>query len=130
MDTLTDAAIVAPELEAAGPAPRRMTVPVQVGRITVGGGAPVVVQSMTNTDTADAAGTALQIAASFSDTSWAFLWNTPRSRASIATTNPRKPAHSQGLPIVSKRNSPSAHVDPGVRFERRGRSGASPTANR
>ncbi len=63
MDTLTDAAIVAPELEAAGPAPRRMTVPVQVGRITVGGGAPVVVQSMTNTDTADAAGTALQIAA-------------------------------------------------------------------
>lgn len=63
MDTLADAPIVAPELEAAGPAPRRMTVPVQVGRIMVGGGAPVVVQSMTNTDTADAAGTALQIAA-------------------------------------------------------------------
>jgi (E)-4-hydroxy-3-methylbut-2-enyl-diphosphate synthase len=29
----------------------------------VGGGAPVVVQSMTNTDTADAAGTAAQVAA-------------------------------------------------------------------
>jgi len=39
---------------------RRVTVGVQVGRVTVGGGAPVVVQSMTNTDTADAAGTARQ----------------------------------------------------------------------
>ncbi len=40
--------------------PRRPTVPVKVGPITVGGGAPVVVQSMTMTDTADAAGTAKQ----------------------------------------------------------------------
>jgi (E)-4-hydroxy-3-methylbut-2-enyl-diphosphate synthase len=32
-----------------------------VGHVKVGGGAPVVVQSMTNTDTADAAGTAKQI---------------------------------------------------------------------
>ena len=36
------------------------TVPVKVGRVQVGGGAPVVVQSMTMTDTADAAGTARQ----------------------------------------------------------------------
>ncbi|HQR44819.1 MAG TPA: flavodoxin-dependent (E)-4-hydroxy-3-methylbut-2-enyl-diphosphate synthase [Thermoanaerobaculia bacterium] len=45
------------------PAPsrrRHATVPVTVGRITVGGGAPVVVQSMTMTDTADAAATAKQ----------------------------------------------------------------------
>jgi (E)-4-hydroxy-3-methylbut-2-enyl-diphosphate synthase len=42
---------------------RHKTVPVQVGNITVGGGAPVVVQSMTNTDTADAASTAEQVAA-------------------------------------------------------------------
>jgi (E)-4-hydroxy-3-methylbut-2-enyl-diphosphate synthase len=33
-----------------------------VGEVAVGSGAPVVVQSMTNTDTADAAGTALQVA--------------------------------------------------------------------
>jgi len=33
-----------------------------VGGVTVGGGAPVVVQSMTNTDTADAPGTARQVA--------------------------------------------------------------------
>src|SRR5215213_739417 len=38
--------------------PRRMSVAVKVG-----GGAPVVVQSMTNTDTADVAGTTAQVAA-------------------------------------------------------------------
>ena len=41
---------------------RRVSVPVKVGHITVGGGSPVVVQSMTNTDTADAEGTARQTA--------------------------------------------------------------------
>ena len=41
---------------------RNKTVPVIVGGVTIGGGAPVVVQSMTNTDTADAAGTAAQVA--------------------------------------------------------------------
>jgi (E)-4-hydroxy-3-methylbut-2-enyl-diphosphate synthase len=39
---------------------RHRTVPVRVGHLTVGGGAPVMVQSMTMTDTADAAGTARQ----------------------------------------------------------------------
>jgi len=39
---------------------RHRTVPVTVGGVTVGGGAPVVVQSMTMTDTADAAATARQ----------------------------------------------------------------------
>jgi len=50
-----------------GPAPRRVTVPVRIGRgagaVTVGGGAPIVVQSMTNTDTADVEATARQVAA-------------------------------------------------------------------
>ncbi|GLK70720.1 flavodoxin-dependent (E)-4-hydroxy-3-methylbut-2-enyl-diphosphate synthase [Ancylobacter dichloromethanicus] len=63
MDALSPAPVVAPDLEAAGPAPRRLTVAVKVGGVTVGGGAPVVVQSMTNTDTADAEGTARQVAA-------------------------------------------------------------------
>src|SRR5882757_9232790 len=44
-------------------APRRHSVPVDVAGVTVGGLAPVVVQSMTNTDTADADGTARQVAA-------------------------------------------------------------------
>ena len=39
---------------------RRKTIGVGVGHVMVGGGAPVVVQSMTNTDTADAIGTARQ----------------------------------------------------------------------
>jgi (E)-4-hydroxy-3-methylbut-2-enyl-diphosphate synthase len=39
---------------------RRRTIGVEVGGVRVGGGAPVVVQSMTNTDTADVAGTARQ----------------------------------------------------------------------
>ncbi len=42
--------------------PRHRTVGVRVGDVLVGGSAPVVVQSMTNTDTADAVGTAVQVA--------------------------------------------------------------------
>ena len=42
---------------------RRDSVAVAVGPVVVGGGAPVVVQSMTNTDTADAPATAAQVAA-------------------------------------------------------------------
>jgi (E)-4-hydroxy-3-methylbut-2-enyl-diphosphate synthase len=42
---------------------RHKTVPVRVDHVTVGGGAPIVVQSMTNTDTADAASTADQVKA-------------------------------------------------------------------
>ncbi len=42
---------------------RRRAVPVHIGPITVGSGAPVVVQSMTNTDTADVESTVQQIAA-------------------------------------------------------------------
>ncbi len=41
-------------------AQRHKTVGVKVGKVQVGGGAPVVVQSMTNTDTADAASTTKQ----------------------------------------------------------------------
>ncbi len=54
-------------LVSADPAPRHKTVAVRVGSgkgaVTVGGGAPVVVQSMTNTDTADIPGTIAQVAA-------------------------------------------------------------------
>jgi (E)-4-hydroxy-3-methylbut-2-enyl-diphosphate synthase len=46
-----------------GPATRRKSVGVSVGGVRIGGGAPVVVQSMTNTDTADVEATALQVAA-------------------------------------------------------------------
>ena len=42
---------------------RRTSVSVRIGHVTVGGGHPVVVQSMTNTDTADVEATALQVRA-------------------------------------------------------------------
>lgn len=45
------------------PQPRRASVAVDVGGVIVGGGAPVVVQSMTNTDTADVDATVAQVAA-------------------------------------------------------------------
>jgi (E)-4-hydroxy-3-methylbut-2-enyl-diphosphate synthase len=43
-------------------APRRQSAACRIGDVVVGGGAPVLVQSMTNTDTADAAATARQVA--------------------------------------------------------------------
>jgi (E)-4-hydroxy-3-methylbut-2-enyl-diphosphate synthase len=43
-------------------APRRKSVGVNVGGVMVGGGAPIVVQSMTNTDTADIESTVRQVA--------------------------------------------------------------------
>jgi (E)-4-hydroxy-3-methylbut-2-enyl-diphosphate synthase len=49
-------------IDAAAPLPRRKSVAVTVGHVKVGGGAPVVVQSMTNTDTADVESTARQVA--------------------------------------------------------------------
>jgi len=40
---------------------RRISKPIQIGRVTIGGGAPIVVQSMTNTDTRDVRATIAQI---------------------------------------------------------------------
>nr|PZN45897.1 MAG: 4-hydroxy-3-methylbut-2-en-1-yl diphosphate synthase [Pseudomonadota bacterium] len=47
----------------AGAGARHRTVGVKVGSVVVGGGAPIVVQSMTNTDTADVDATVRQVAA-------------------------------------------------------------------
>src|SRR4051795_9423356 len=49
--------------QSAAPSERHTTIPVKVGHVKVGGGAPIVVQSMTNTDTADVQATAQQVAA-------------------------------------------------------------------
>jgi (E)-4-hydroxy-3-methylbut-2-enyl-diphosphate synthase len=54
---------VAIPADIATPLARHKTVQVRVGAVTVGGGAPIVVQSMTNTDTADVESTAGQVAA-------------------------------------------------------------------
>jgi (E)-4-hydroxy-3-methylbut-2-enyl-diphosphate synthase len=49
--------------QSAAPSERHKTISVHVGKVKVGGGAPVVVQSMTNTDTADVNATVGQVAA-------------------------------------------------------------------
>src|SRR3974390_267686 len=51
------------DTDIAGPSARHQTTQVKVGGVAVGGGAPIVVQSMTNTDTADVASTVAQVAA-------------------------------------------------------------------
>ena len=66
-----------------GPAPRRATREVRIGGIAVGGGAPVVVQSMTNTDTADVAATAKQVAE---------LWRAGSELVRITVNNPESAA--------------------------------------
>src|SRR5271163_3585664 len=52
-----------PSDDIAGPSARHETTQVMVGNVAVGGGAPIVVQSMTNTDTADVESTVAQVAA-------------------------------------------------------------------
>src|SRR5690554_1004347 len=66
-----------------GPAPRRATRRVLVGKVAVGGDAPVVVQSMTNTDTADIDGTVKQVAA---------LWRAGSELVRITVNNPASAA--------------------------------------
>src|SRR5690242_15772327 len=39
---------------------RHQTIPVKIGQVTIGGASPIVVQSMTNTDTSDIMATAKQ----------------------------------------------------------------------
>ena len=50
------------KLESMAQIQRRKTISVRIGNVVVGGGAPLVVQSMTNTDTADIPGTIQQVA--------------------------------------------------------------------
>ena len=66
-----------------GSMPRRSTRQVLIGKIAVGGEAPVVVQSMTNTDTADVAGTAKQIAE---------LWRAGSELVRVTVNNPESAA--------------------------------------
>ena len=50
-------------MERPGQPPRRISRPVRFGEVTIGGGAPIVVQSMCSSDTRDAPATGAQIAA-------------------------------------------------------------------
>jgi (E)-4-hydroxy-3-methylbut-2-enyl-diphosphate synthase len=63
--------------------PRRATRAVAVDKVLIGGGAPVVVQSMTNTDTADIAATVKQVAE---------LWRAGSELVRITVNNPESAA--------------------------------------
>ena len=65
-------------MSSAVPSPRRRSIPVRVGKVVVGGDAPVVVQSMTNTDTADIKDTTQQIAE---------LWRAGSEKVRITVNN-------------------------------------------
>ena len=56
-----EAPLPAGPVSAYGPSARRVSVPVAIGKVVMGGLNPIVVQSMTNTDTADVGGTVEQV---------------------------------------------------------------------
>src|ERR1700756_138631 len=82
--------------------PRRKTYGVNVGHVRVGGGAPILVQSMTNTDTADAAATlkqTLQLAEAGSEiVRWTV--NVPEAAAAVPEIKKRLLAAGCNVPII------------------------------
>jgi (E)-4-hydroxy-3-methylbut-2-enyl-diphosphate synthase len=82
--------------------PRHTTLAVRIGPVTVGGGAPVVVQSMTNTDTADVAATVAQVAALARAGSELVRVTVDRDEAAKAVPHIRDRLRAQGVvvPIV------------------------------
>jgi (E)-4-hydroxy-3-methylbut-2-enyl-diphosphate synthase len=92
----------ATEVRAASTEPRRGSVGVDIAGVRVGGRAPIVVQSMTNTDTADVAGTTKQVAE---------LWragselvritvNTPEAAAAVPRIRERLDMMGVGVPLI------------------------------
>src|SRR5258707_4451878 len=71
--------------------PRKKTYGVKVGNVTVGGGAPIVVQSMTNTDTADVETTLRQTLELAEAGSEIVRWtvNVPEAAAGVAVSKKR-----------------------------------------
>jgi len=89
--------------EAFGPRARHGTVGVRVGSgpgaVTVGGGAPIVVQSMTNTDTADIEATARQVAALARAGSELVRITVDRDEAAAAVPHIRDRLRSKGIDV-------------------------------
>jgi (E)-4-hydroxy-3-methylbut-2-enyl-diphosphate synthase len=81
---------------------RRISRPVAVGGVRIGGGAPVVVQSMTNTDTEDAASTARQVEALARAGSELvrITVNTPQAAAQVAEIRRRLDLAGCDVPLI------------------------------
>src|SRR5205823_5828438 len=82
--------------------PRRKTYGVKVGHVQVGGGAPIVVQSMTNTDTADAESTLKQTLELAEAGSEIVRWtvNVPEAAAAVPEIKKRLLAAGCNVPII------------------------------
>ena len=78
---------------------RHRSVAVDVGGVMVGGGAPIVVQSMTNTDTADVAGTARQVAALAAAGSELVRITVDRDEAAAAVPHIKERLLKLGVPV-------------------------------
>jgi (E)-4-hydroxy-3-methylbut-2-enyl-diphosphate synthase len=81
---------------------RRISRQVAVGDVLIGGGAPIVVQSMTNTDTADAEATARQVEtlARAGSELVRITVNTPEAAAQVARIRERLDAMGCGVPLI------------------------------
>jgi len=81
---------------------RRVSRPVAVDGVVIGGGAPIVVQSMTNTDTGDAAATARQVEALARAGSELvrITVNSPEAAAQVASIRERLDAAGCNVPLV------------------------------
>jgi (E)-4-hydroxy-3-methylbut-2-enyl-diphosphate synthase len=82
--------------------PRRKTYGVKVGHVQVGGGAPIVVQSMTNTDTADVESTLKQTLELAEAGSEIVRWtvNVPEAAAAVPEIKKRLLAVGCNVPII------------------------------
>src|SRR4030088_1409312 len=82
--------------------PRRKTYAVKVGHVSVGGGAPVVVQSMTNTDTADVESTLKQTLELAEAGSEIVRWtvNVPEAAAAVPEITKRLLDAGCNVPII------------------------------
>ena len=89
-------------LNEAGTLARRASIGVPIGRVAVGGGAPVVVQSMTNTDTADVASTAKQVAelARAGSELVRITVNTPEAAAAVPKIRERLDMQGVAVPLI------------------------------
>ncbi len=90
--------LIAPAFEFE-PKPRRSSVGVDVGGVMVGGGAPVVVQSMTNTDTADIDATVAQVAALYQAGSEIVRITVDRDESAAAVPKIRERLERLGLDV-------------------------------
>jgi (E)-4-hydroxy-3-methylbut-2-enyl-diphosphate synthase len=86
-----------PQSDVAGPSARHKTTQVMVGNVAVGSGAPIVVQSMTNTDTADVEGTVAQVAALSRAGSEMVRITVDREEAAAAVPHIRDALRKQGI---------------------------------